>query len=81
LAFAFAVDAQGMAKKPSASLALFDLLEQAVDLGVLTSREAAHVRGCAEVDEQGHCSVPDDMQRQMGKLFMMQVVPVNTWPL
>lgn len=70
-----------MAFDPQPSQSLFALLDRAVVDGVLTYREAVQMRDRVVVDAEGACSLPDDMDRQMGKLFMMEVVPANAWPL
>jgi hypothetical protein len=57
------------------------LLSRAVDTGILTAREAAQVRAGVWLDDDGEMNMPDDMDRQMAKLFMMEVVPANERPL
>lgn len=76
-----AVDTPGMDLPTSNQELLSDLLNDAVALGVLSVREAAQLRGRVRVDAQGHWFLPEDMDRQLGKLFMMSVVPANTLPL
>lgn len=70
-----------MSFDPQPTQALHALLERAVADGVLTAREAMQMRHRVLVDADGACSMPDDMDRQMGKLFMMEVVPANARPL
>lgn len=60
---------------------IHQLLSRAVSSRVLSSREAAQMRAGLWLDEEGVVNMPCDMERQMAKLFMMEVVPANHRPL
>lgn len=81
LGAAVRVDSWGMSSEQLPLQALAELLEKAVGDGVLTNREALQMRDRMTLDDSGACTWPKEMDRQLGKLFMMEVVPANHLPL